>query len=294
MSSAIRPTDDQALKLLADFVEQECGIYLDESKNYLLISRLAGMIGETVDGSIYALYQKLTQQPGMALTERLINAITTNETTWFREQTPWLILGEIVLPTMITELRSGTKLKIRIWSAAASTGQEIYSTVMYIDNYLRLNKIVDITLNNFEFYATDINSAVLQVATAGRYDAIAMQRGFSGEFADYRDRYFSNSGRYWELAANIRGRVTFSKRNLLEKHAGNLFYDILFLRYVLIYFSETNKKIALANLYEQANKNAVLFCGNSEIVDNQINPFTRIADSLRAYYRKTDKACWQV
>ena len=294
MSSAIRPTDDQALKLLAEFVEQKCGIYLDKTKNYLLISRLAGMIAETANGTIYELYLKLTRESGSQLTEQLINAITTNETTWFREQTPWLILGEIVLPKLVAELRSGAKIKIRIWSAAASTGQEIYSTVMYIDNYLRQNNIIDITLNNFEFYATDINSAVLQLAAAGRYDAIAMQRGFSGEFAEYRDRYFSNSGRYWQLAAAIRDRVVFSKRNLLEENVNNLFFDILFLRYVLIYFSETNKKTALDNLYRQANQNAVLFCGNSEILDAATNPFTRIADAQRAYYSKNGKARWQL
>ena len=286
--------DEAALLQLSEYIERKCGIHLDKSKNYLMVSRLASLIAETEEKTMQALYLKLVLENAAGLTEKVINAITTNETTWFREQSPWLTLGQIVLPQLIHQLRAGERFKVRFWSAASSTGQEIYSTVMYVDNYLKLHNISDITLDNFEFYATDINSSVLDIARAGRYDMIAMQRGFVGEFADYGERYFTKHDRYWELDAAIRARVNFSKTNILESSCGNIYYDVIFMRYILIYFSERNKRLALENIQARANEGAVLFFGNSEIIDSDINPFKRIVDNGKVYYCKTGKASWQL
>lgn len=268
--------------LIKDYIEKECGIALGGNKAYLIESRLSGILAESGMSSFEELYYKLNSQRDKGMTERVIDAITTNETLWFRDNTPWTILEDVLLPEYIEDIRKGKRSRVRIWSAGCSTGQEPYSTVMSIDRYLRLNNIKDVSLDNFEFMATDISNTVLQIARAGKYDSISIIRGLPPE---YRDRYFTKEGRSWILSKDIRDRVQFRQFNLQNSFITLGKYDIVFCRYVIIYFSNQLKREVLQKINGVLNRpNGVLFLGNSEVFTDYGDKFVRKLHQGGVYY----------
>ena len=123
-------------QLFKKYIEDKCGIELTEEKSYLIETRLSGLLVESGLESFNSLYYAIVNNKIPGIAEKVIDAITTNETMWFRDKKPWIIFEEILMPKYINILRTGQKSKIRIWSAASSTGQEAYSTAICIDNYL--------------------------------------------------------------------------------------------------------------------------------------------------------------
>jgi chemotaxis protein methyltransferase CheR len=212
--------------------------------------------------SFEELYRMLNKQQDAGLAEKIIDAITTNETLWFRDKTPWITLEEVLLPAYINEIRSGQRSKVRIWSAACSSGQEPYSIAMCIDRYLKRSRVQDVTLAHFEILATDISSTVLTLARMGKYDTISMSRGLDQE---YRDTYFQQEGRIWKLAEVVKDAVAFRQFNLQNSFIGLGKFDAVFCRYVTIYFSEKFKKTVFSKIANSLTEQGVLFIGNSEI-----------------------------
>jgi len=248
--------------LFQKYIEEQCGISIRADKAYLIESRLSKFLIKFAVASFEDLYRLLSQQQNMVLAEEVIDALTTNETLWFREKSPWEIMNDKLLREYIDEIRQGKRTTVRIWSAACSTGQEPYSIAMCIDRYLTYHGIKDISLANFEILATDISNTVLQMAKRGKYDSISMNRGLD---VSYRDQYFQQEGRIWTLDEKIKQAVQFMHFNLQKSFIGFGKFDLIFCRYVAIYFSESFKKEVFKKIALSLTERGILLLGNSEV-----------------------------
>ena len=255
MSSEINQDDYRAFK---EFLEQYSGILLGDNKQYLVKSRLRKIMADYRFNTLGELVERLRRNPRGELRETVIDAMTTNETLWFRDTHPFRILYEQLLPEMGRESDSQP---LRIWCAACSTGQEPYSVAMVIDEFRRafpgkLRRPVEII-------ATDVSKPVIQAAREGEYELLALGRGLS---ADRQKRYFQqNSSGSWQVRKEIRDTVTFREHNLLERFNFGKF-DIVFCRNVLIYFSSDLKRDILIRTHEILKKKGYLLVGASESV----------------------------
>lgn len=246
--------------LFRRFFEEKTGIEIQPEKAYLIETRLERFLTELRFSSFQQLY--FTAQADGVLAAKMIDAMTTNETFWFRDQLPWQFLEENRLNTYIEELRNKKKQKIRIWSAASSTGQEAYSTAMMIDSYLEERRIADVALSQFEIVATDISQTVLDVAQAGRFDRLVAARGLDDASLA---KYFKKNGSVYEINEKIKNAVAFQKFNLQNSFVSLGTFDIIFLRYVMIYFSERSRAEIAKKLRVSLRENGILFLGSSEL-----------------------------
>lgn len=270
-------------QLFQNYIAQKCGIEITEEKAYLIETRLSKFLADFGLSTFGELYSKIRSSDDASLNEKIIDAITTNETLWFRDKTPWNILRELYLPKAIELLQSQKKEKIRIWSAAASTGQEAYSTAICIEEYLKQNNIAGVSLDNFEILATDISDAVIKIAKNGKYDAISVTRGLD---KNIKEKYFIKKDMIWELSPLIKERVKFTKFNLQNSFYmfGN--FDVIFCRYVLIYFSHTFKEDMLKKLSYSLADDGMLFLGSYETYEELNNYFISALHGGGVYYTK--------
>jgi len=276
----------KGFSLLSDYFAENTGIVIPPEKSYIIETRLSKFLVDTGTNSFEELYDYIINNNDPLFNQKIINAITTNETKWFRDEAPWKVLEETVLPRLVDELLSGRKTRVRIWSAAASTGQEIYSTVMCIDNYLSANNIKGVTLKDFDFFATDISSHVLHIAKKGRYDKISVTRGLNEH---YKAKYFNGEGTAWSIDPRIRDAVRFTRFNLINNYESFGLFDVIFCRYVLIYFSnDLNKEIA-AKMYHSLWDKGVLFTGNYALYDLFGDYFNAGCHGNLTYYIKKEK-----
>ncbi len=265
------------------FIQERCGIAIGEEKAYLIESRLSKLLIDSSLSSFEELYGKIVTNADPGVTEQVIDAITTNETLWFRDKSPWDMLESTLLPQYIKEMREGRRSQVRIWSAACSTGQEAYSTAMCIDNYLSRNGIKDISLSQFKIVATDISRTVVHMAKMGRYDSISIMRGMDGY---YKDRYFKNEGRVWTIADGIKNAVQFQHFNLQNSFLLMGKFDIIFCRYVIIYFSEELKKEVMKKVEAALEPDGILFLGSSELLPKDSEHFQTRQFKNGVYYSK--------
>lgn len=239
------------------FLEESCGILLAEHKQYLVQSRLSKIMREQSCGSLKELVARLKRHGSQALKESVINAMTTNETLWFRDIHPYDILANRLLPEAASERRFQ---KLRIWSAACSTGQEPYSISMVIDEFKRSNPGM-LSLGE-EILATDISTQVLDQARRGEYEMLALSRGLSQErLKKYFDSAADGS---WQVQTGIKSRVRFQSFNLLGPYGALGQFDIIFCRNVLIYFSSDVKLEILRKMRRQLRPGGYLLLGASE------------------------------
>lgn len=267
-------------KLLRDFIEQKCGIALGDEKAYLIETRLTKLMVESGCEDFGAFYQLVKNGTRRDLSEKIIDAMTTNETLWFRDVHPFTILRDKFLTPMSEEIRAGRRLRIRIWSAASSTGQEPYSIAMTVREFCRTSTVLK--PEHVEIMATDISPSALFIATAGRYDPVAISRGLSTEI---RDRYFKQDGRVWILDESIRKMVTFKRFNLQESPAAFGRFDVVFLRYVAIYFSDALKRTIFENLARALSPSGHLIVGAVESLRGYSNAFEPLVHAGGTYYK---------
>ncbi len=269
--------------LFRKYINEKCGIDIQNGKAYLIETRLAKILADSGLSSFEELYFMLMRNTDYHISEKVIDAITTNETYWFRDKTPWNILESVLMPKFIQMLRTGEKQKIRIWSAAASTGQEPYSTAMSIHTWLERNGIKDIGLQDFEILATDISHTVLEIAKKGRYDAMSVMRGLD---TLYRDKYFKKDGMTWIIDDRIKTTVRFQQFNLQSSFLLLGKFDIVFCRYVLIYFADSLKAELANKLSNIMEKESALFIGASELYEELRELFEMIHSNNGTYYKK--------
>ncbi len=237
-----------------DFLETSCGILIGEGKEYLVESRLRKLISEQGFTGLDQLVQALNRTGSRALRAAVIDAMTTNETNWFRDAYPFQIILERLLPSAASAPRP-----FRIWCAACSSGQEPFSISMLVEEYLQQGGRLP---GGVEIVATDISTDVLKQAQAAEYDLSAMSRGLS---AERRQAHFvqGGAGRF-RVRDGIRERVKFRHQNLLDGFASLGQFDLVLCRNVLIYFSAETKADILARIHRQLRPNGVLILGASE------------------------------
>lgn len=242
------------------FLEQACGILLAKHKQYLVESRLSKILIEGGYDSLGRLVDSLNLPGNSRLKEQVINAMTTNETLWFRDTHPYEILKNKLLPELASSNPSSQRLKI--WSAACSTGQEPYSISMVLEEFKAENP------GSFrmgeEITATDICTRVLEQARQAEYEMLALGRGLSKD----RLKTFFEPGRTeaWTLMSKIKNRVRFKELNLLGAYAGIGPCDIVFCRNVLIYFSTERKREILTKIHKALKPGGYLLLGASESI----------------------------
>lgn len=277
---------EKELALFRRYISANCGIEIAPEKAYLIETRLTRILAESKLPSYEALYRHIMYNDDPAMSERIIDAVTTHETLWFRDASPWKVLAEVCLPYYVRLLRAGARQTIRIWSAAASTGQEPYSIAMCIDSYLRRNGIRDVTPAQFDILGTDISQWAIDIARRGRYDAISMRRGLDDA---YRDAYFAKEDTAWQLCDKIRRQVRFERFNLQNDLHELGTFDIIFCRYVLIYFSPALKKDLTRRMHTALADDGCLITGNYVMYDLFEDWFDVAHHEDAVYYQKKRK-----
>lgn len=250
-SSAISP---QGYDRFRKYLEKESGIALSDNKQYLVASRLGKLMERDNFPKIEMLVDALERGGRVSkLREEVINAMTTNETLWFRDNHPFKILKDVVLPEC-------NKRPLRIWSAASSTGQEPYSISMILEEFKQSKPSV--LKPGEKIVATDICTNILQHAKQAEYDSLAIARGLTPE---NQNRYFEKlSDTTWKVKSGIASRVEFRHLNLIDSFSGLGKFDVIFCRNVLIYFTAETKLDILTRMHAALNPGGYLFLGGSE------------------------------
>jgi chemotaxis protein methyltransferase CheR len=245
------------------FLQEVSGIVLGDNKQYLVTSRLTRLMQENSLKSFGDLMRQLKSDS--KLRHRIMDAMTTNETSWFRDSYPFDILKELILP----ELAKSAPRQIRIWSAACSTGQEPHSLSMAISEYLQ-SKPGSLPANGIQILATDISPRVLEQARSGMYEGVAVARGLAEE---RKQRFFKQTGDGWQVIDAIRSRTTFRELNLMQSYTALGKFDVIYCRNVLIYFSTGLKKDILSRMAKALNPGGYLVLGGSESISNYSEDF---------------------
>ena len=274
MKAEITPQEYEAFK---SFLQDACGILLGENKQYLVKSRLRRIMEENELRTLGDLLDRVKRTGRSSLKEVVIDAMTTNETLWFRDNHPFRILQEKLLPEF-GDRKSAQSL--RIWSAACSTGQEPYSVAMIIEEFRRQRPG---RLRDVKITATDISKSVLEVARRGEYEMIAIGRGLSPE----RQKQFLTPAMNgsWQIRPQIKSMVEFRELNLLERYMLGKF-DIVMCRNVLIYFSAELKKDILTRIHATLNPGGYLILGASESLNGLPHLYEMVQCHPGIIYRK--------
>jgi chemotaxis protein methyltransferase CheR len=251
-------TDD--IKEISKYILDISGIHLSESKAYLIETRLGDIIKEYGCSSYRELCIKAKTDSRKTIENRIIDAISTNETLFFRDTGPFEVLQHKILPDLIdkrTEKSSGLlPIPIRIWSAACSTGQEVYSIAIVLKELL-----ADLKKYNVKLLGTDISDSAIGQASYGTYNKFEIERGLS---KDKLQKYFIPNGGNWKISDEIRTMVSFAKRNILKPLAGLGKVDIIFCRNVAIYFNLEDRKKLFENLAGVLEPDGFLIIGSTE------------------------------
>jgi chemotaxis protein methyltransferase CheR len=257
---------------------QRSGLVLSTDKGYLLESRLAPLARAEGYPSIEALIGAARRENNDRLLWAITEALATHETFFFRDNTPFDLFKQDVLPVLARARgRTGT---IRIWCAACSSGQEPYSLAMLLEEErARLGSM------KIEIVATDMAGRVLEKAKAGIYSQFEVQRGLA---IQRLVQHFEQNGDQWRVKPNIRQMVTFQKQNLLDNFSAMGTFDVIFCRNVLIYFDADSKKKILARLARQSAADGYLFMGAAETVVGLSSEFAPV-EGKRGLYGRRDK-----
>jgi chemotaxis protein methyltransferase CheR len=258
---------------LRSLIRRRSAIVVEESKDYLLESRLAPVAREEGLDSIGALVRRL-QAGSSKLETRVVEAMTTNETLFFRDVGPFEALRDVVIPALL-KARGGADL--RIWSAASSTGQEAYSIAMLLDDsFPSLDK------SRVKILATDLTEPVLEYGRRGVYRQLEVNRGLPSSMLL---KYFDRDGAFWRVREPLRKQVTFKQMNLIEAWPEMPRMDVVFLRNVLIYFDTDTKRMILSRVRKILAPDGYLFLGGAETTLNSEGSFERVQRDRIVFYR---------
>lgn len=264
------------LQFFFELLHKESGLVLDASKQYLIETRLAPIAIQEGFSSIEGLCRKLMQNDNPFLKEKVVDAMTTNETSFFRDQTPFLHLKDDVLPALLK--RKAADKRIRIWSAASSSGQEPYSIALLLCDIAS-----DLSGWEIEVIATDISERILNKARLGIYSQYEVQRGLS---VSYLERYFDKTNGAWRIKDKVKAFVSFKKVNLLSDFSSIGIVDVIFCRNILIYFDKSTKSCVLQRMMKRLAPSGYLFLGGAETLLGFESQFDCNGNKGGHYYRK--------
>ena len=269
---ALTPSDFDFVRA---FVSGRAGIVLESGKEYLVESRLKPLATKLGFASIAELVAALRRTQDRNSERQPIEAMTTNETTFFRDIAPFDALRDHVLPPLIAARRPSRQLNI--WCAASSTGQEPYSVAMLLAEHFP-----ELRTWNVNFVATDLSEEVLERARAGRYSQLEVNRGLP---VNYLMKYFVRQGVTWEISADIRRRVEFKQMNLIKPWPFFPQFDLVFIRNVMIYFDTDTKRAILSHIRQLLRPDGHLFLGAAETALNLDPSFVRTDYARAGCYR---------
>lgn len=258
------------------YLEEASGIVLGDNKHYLVTSRLNRLMREFEIEDFAHLMKQLKAGRTSKLREQIVDAMTTNETLWFRDTYPFEVLKHELLP----KLSEQRLRQMRIWSAASSSGQEAYSISMTIQEYLS-SKPGSLP-GNIQIIGTDISATMLRDANAATYDKMSLSRGISEE---RKQRFFTPNGDRWQVRPEIKARASFRELNLLNNFTALGKFDIIFCRNVLIYFSSEIKSDILNRMALSLNPGGYLFLGGSESPTSYSDAFELVRTPKGVVYR---------
>jgi len=258
---------------LRKFLKQRSGLVLSAEKQYLAESRLLPIVRKHGLANLSELVGKLKSANATAFTSEVVEAMTTNETFFFRDKTPFEHFREVILPGLL--VARAREKRLRIWCAAASSGQEPYSLAMILTE-------VAAALAGWrvEIFATDLCGEVLDKAKTGIYSQFEVQRGLP---IQQLVKNFTQVGEQWQIAPALRSMVQFRPLNLLNEFSALGQFDIVFCRNVLIYFDQETKTDVLNRLARQMPEDGYLVLGAAETVVGLTDAFRPVADRRGLY-----------
>lgn len=268
-------TPPATYEYIRGLVRDSAGIVLDSGKEYLIESRLLPLAHKEGLPGLEALIDAIKSARGAELRRRLLDAMTTNETTFFRDHEPFELLRTTLLPALIDARRSSKQL--RIWHAACSTGQEPYSVAMIIREHFP-----ELSGWRVEQFATDFSQQALERARAGRYSQLEVNRGMPARLLV---KYFTKHGLEWQIADDLRKMVKYVELNLNAPWPALQPFDIVFIRNVMIYFDVAAKKRILGRIFDLLRQDGYLFLGAAETTLNLDERFARTSFDRAGCYR---------
>ncbi|MGE0042046.1 MAG: protein-glutamate O-methyltransferase CheR [Vicinamibacterales bacterium] len=245
---------------------EHAGIVLETGKQYLVEARLQPLARKRNLDSIETVVQQVRQGGDLALRQQVIEAMTTNETTFFRDFEPFEAIKKHVIPRLMEARR--TERALHFWYGASSTGQEPYSVVMLIEEHFP-----ELAGWNVTHTATDINLDVLERARQGRFTQSEINRGLP---ASYLVKYFEKQGLEWQLKAPVREKVRFEPLNLVKAWPRLGPFDVVMLRNVMIYFDVEAKRDILARIRRVMRPDGFFFLGGAETTMGLDDNFARL------------------
>jgi chemotaxis protein methyltransferase CheR len=265
--------------LLAQLLRQRSGLALGPDKAYLLDSRLAPVARRHDLGDVAGLVKRLRERPDGPLVAAVVDAMTTNESFFFRDVRPFEQFTDVILPHLL-KARAGTR-RLDIWCAAAATGQEPYSLAMCLEE-----RAAQLQGWQVRILATDISPTALERARAGRYSQFEVQRGLP---VKRLLQHFTQEGDQWVVKPALRRWITFEPVNLLELKPRSATYDILFCRNVLIYFDIETKKKTIDTMATLVAPDGYFLLGGTETLLGLSQAFDAMPDQ-RGVYRPAGAA----
>ena len=266
------------LDFIRTFMRNEAGVVIDESKDYLLESRLSSLAKELQFSSLHALIDEFKVKPSDLLRRKIIDTMTTNETFFFRDPHVFKVLNDEIIPRLLRK-RQAQKC-LNIWCAASSSGQEPYTIAMILKTHLP-------TSNDWKikFIASDISERMLERARAGAYTQFEVNRGLPVPFLV---RYFEIKEGAWCIKQELKDMIEFRKINLLSPWSISGI-DLLFVRNVMIYFDDKTKQDLFDRFEKAINPGGYLFLGGTETILGHTEDFKRLRiDNVTCYQLKND------
>ena len=261
--------------IYAEILKNKSGLSITSDKSYLLESRLAPIAKAWDYASVEAMGADLQFSSNHKVIEEIVDAMTTNETFFFRDTKPFDIFKNVVMPYMAQAREA--KRQFKIWSAAASSGQEPYSLAMILKD-----AGTPWSGWNLDFLATDLSPSILEQAKLGRYSQFEVQRGLPIQMLM---NHFKQDGDRWDLNSDIKNMIKFDLFNLLDNPSRFGVFDVIFCRNVLIYFDAETKTQVFKKLANQLAPDGFLFLGGAETVLGLTDEFKPYPNQRGLYVR---------
>jgi chemotaxis protein methyltransferase CheR len=268
-NGALRNISEDCLdfKAFCDYLQKASGITLSPGKSYLVSARIRHIMAVHELSSLSELISAL-ERKSRGLHQEIIDAMTTNETFWFRDDYPFIYFSQHLLPLWSSGVHKDPVIKI--WSAACSSGQEPYSLAMLCEEYKTSNNLT----KRVEILATDLSSNILQKAKEGMFDRLSIARGLSDKRLN---RFFSkDTESQWKANNDLKRYIQFRALNLLESYQSLGTFDIIFCRNVLIYFTRETKTDILERMHKCLKPGGLLCLGSSESLAGAKDLFTMV------------------
>jgi chemotaxis protein methyltransferase CheR len=272
----------QEFAFISGLVRRDAAIVLDTGKEYLVEARLLPLARQSGLPSVSEFVNRAQHRPDAELNQKIVDALTTNETSWFRDNEPFAALTNTVLPALVAA--RGNTRSVRLWSAACSSGQEPYSLAMVLQAALPPGW-------SYEIAATDISAEMLRRAETGQFTQLEINRGLP---ATLLVKHFERVGTNWQVSPALRRAVSFRRMNLAAPLPVMAPYDVIFLRNVLIYFDVETKRSVLQRVSSLLRPDGWLFLGSAETTIGIDDRFERIPAGRTSAYRLRSHAALPV